>query len=917
MIKAIDKESVHLICSEQVILDLSIAVKELVENSLDAKATTIEIKLKDYGEESIEVVDNGVGVEPSNFQALTLKHYTSKIEKFTDLLAVSTFGFRGEALSSLCGLGHVVVITRSASCPIGTKLVFDTNGTIKSQMQCAREVGTTVQITSLFRSLPVRYQEFKRNIKKEFIKLQTILQAYALISTECKITCFNQVGNQARVRVLGTSFSTSIKSNVIAVFGVKMSQVLEEFETSDDLFTVSGLISKIGSGSGSGNSLSNSSSQSSSQSSQSSSQNNNSNPFSRSTTDRQYVYLNSRPIDLSSLSKVVNSLFQQYCKKAYPIFILNIKTPMDNYDVNVTPDKRTVFIHHETQLLELVKLGLKSIWDKSQSIFDSNTIDKFTFDEDDNSNSNNNSNNNKNSKTNNNNNNDDDDDGDSLVTKTTTTPSKKLKLKLTNNNNGLLGSSILSKVNNNNDSGSSDSTKQKPPTLDFDDDYAQPVISINHNKNDSNGNDEDDIDIDSSRDSNKKDKVYVNNKSSSKSKIDKQEKEEGFDIFDDDQLFKPNNNQKVDKDIVNSNDSHKSNNSNNIQIKKEIKTKEKKDNPEEEQEEYKQPSIKLSNISIDDINNTDGFQQKNSKTFDITVRTSVESIKSGFLKRNGTYDKDNNPIIPKFVVIHDQDDQSINNDCCSNNLNSDDYKFSLSVGGIGSNKQQQQPSTQQTTTIIEQQEQELEKHFKKENFKQMKVIGQFNLGFIIAKLGQDLFIIDQHAADEKFNYETLHKTTVFHSQPLISPCAIQGLTYEDEMVIIDHLDLFKKNGFGFVIDNDAPPRFKVKLSAIPFSKGAVFTVKDVFEMVHLLKDNPLPDSIQRLPRINTILASRACRMSIMVGTALTHQEMKNVLNNLSTLENPWCCPHGRPTMRHLIDTNYLFKVIEKKQNNNK
>ncbi|KAF7243031.1 Mismatch repair endonuclease PMS2, partial [Varanus komodoensis] len=103
-INPIDRKSVHRICSGQVVLNLCTAVKELVENSIDAGATNIEVKLKDYGTELFEVADNGCGVEEENFTGLTLKHYTSKIQDFSDLTHVETFGFRGEALSSLCAL---------------------------------------------------------------------------------------------------------------------------------------------------------------------------------------------------------------------------------------------------------------------------------------------------------------------------------------------------------------------------------------------------------------------------------------------------------------------------------------------------------------------------------------------------------------------------------------------------------------------------------------------------------------------------------------------------------------------------------------------------------------------------------------------------------------------------------------------
>ena len=101
-IKALEKDSIHRICAGQVVVDLATAVKELIENALDAKATSIDIRLKDMGAESIEVVDNGCGIEEKNYESIALKHHTSKIGAFEDLYSVTSFGFRGEALNALC-----------------------------------------------------------------------------------------------------------------------------------------------------------------------------------------------------------------------------------------------------------------------------------------------------------------------------------------------------------------------------------------------------------------------------------------------------------------------------------------------------------------------------------------------------------------------------------------------------------------------------------------------------------------------------------------------------------------------------------------------------------------------------------------------------------------------------------------------
>ncbi|KAJ1971222.1 ATP-binding mismatch repair protein, partial [Dimargaris verticillata] len=140
VMRPMDSMTVHKICSGQVIIDLASAVKEIVENSLDAGATMIEIKFRNYGVDGITVTDNGHGIEPSNYSTLCLKHYTSKLHTFDDLTRIQTFGFRGEALSSLCALANVVVTTAtSEQCPQGMQLEFNTAGVLTQQSPVARE----------------------------------------------------------------------------------------------------------------------------------------------------------------------------------------------------------------------------------------------------------------------------------------------------------------------------------------------------------------------------------------------------------------------------------------------------------------------------------------------------------------------------------------------------------------------------------------------------------------------------------------------------------------------------------------------------------------------------------------------------------------------------------------------------------
>jgi DNA mismatch repair protein PMS2 len=124
-IKRIDGITAKSISSGQVITSLSNVVKELIENSIDAKSTHISLKFKDFGKESIECADNGFGVEESDFESIAKRHYTSKLSDFSQLSTIQTFGFRGEALSSLCDLSKVSIHSRHLSQSIGTKLYFN------------------------------------------------------------------------------------------------------------------------------------------------------------------------------------------------------------------------------------------------------------------------------------------------------------------------------------------------------------------------------------------------------------------------------------------------------------------------------------------------------------------------------------------------------------------------------------------------------------------------------------------------------------------------------------------------------------------------------------------------------------------------------------------------------------------------
>ncbi|KAI5999252.1 DNA mismatch repair protein MutL, partial [Pisolithus albus] len=358
-IRAIDAHTVHRITSGQVVIDLQSAVKELVENSLDAGATAIEVRFQNYGLKSIEVIDNGSGIAPRDYEGIALKHYTSKLSSFEDVSRIVTFGFRGEALSSLCSLsdGLTIATATASEAPMGTVLEIDGNGRLKSQKaKVARQRGTTVTVTNLFRPLPVRRKELERNIKREYQKALTILHAYALVpcSKENKgvrLTVTNQIENGRKVAQLKTDGTPSLRASAIALWGTKALDNVTDLDLSFNVETeksvlrrlnqgsadspitsvcVQGLVSKFVIGAG------------------------------RTTNDRQYFFVNGRPFNAGKASivqKAFNEVYRTFNVNQVPFVIADFVLPTHACDINVSPDKRTIFLHSENNFVLALKVG--------------------------------------------------------------------------------------------------------------------------------------------------------------------------------------------------------------------------------------------------------------------------------------------------------------------------------------------------------------------------------------------------------------------------------------------------------------------------------------------------------------------------------------------------------------------------------
>jgi DNA mismatch repair protein PMS2 len=196
----------------------------------------------------------------------------------------------------------------------------------------------------------------------------------------------------------------------------------------------------------------------------------------------------------------------------------------------------------------------------------------------------------------------------------------------------------------------------------------------------------------------------------------------------------------------------------------------------------------------------------------------------------------------------------------------------------------------------------------------MKIVGQFNLGFILASrtiaprdtefdaqhASDDLFIIDQHASDEKYNFERLQATTIVQSQRLVRPKTLD-LTAVEEEIVIENRAALETNGFVVMVDEsgDVPVGQRCQVVSLPLSRETTFSLSDLEELLSLLSEHP-SGSAPRPSKVRKMFAMRACRSSIMIGRTLTHKQMGKVVKHMGEIDKPWNCPHGRPTMRHLF-----------------
>uniref|UniRef100_A0A2K6FN84 PMS1 homolog 2, mismatch repair system component n=1 Tax=Propithecus coquereli TaxID=379532 RepID=A0A2K6FN84_PROCO len=698
-IKPIDRKSVHQICSGQVVLSLSTAVKELVENSVDAGATNIDLRLKDYGVDLIEVSDNGCGVEEENFEGLTLKHHTSKIQEFADLTQVETFGFRGEALSSLCALSDVSISTCHASAKVGTRLVFDHNGKIVQKTPYPRPRGTTVSVQQLFYTLPVRHKEFQRNIKKEYARMVQVLHAYCIISAGIRISCSNQLGQGKRQPVVCTGGSSSIKENIGSVFGQKQLQslipfvqlppsdsVCEEYGLScsdalHNLFYVSGFISQCAHGVG------------------------------RSSTDRQFFFINRNLIKMHATE---------------------MEKPLSEKQEN-SPSLRTQ--GEEKRAISVSRLR--------EAFSLRHTAENKSEDTE-------------------------------IPEPRRSSPRQKRSVPFSRASDPISGRGLL----------------------------GCPEEVMSSGKGPGEHVDRAEVERDSGHGS-----------TSAGS-------EGGFSTPD--------------------TDSHCSSDC----------------AASSQEDRFSQENVesceKLSETDhrFSDMESHLNQEDTGHKFRILPQRTNLSSSNAKRFKKEIPSNSD----IPEELVNTENMSASQVDVAVKINKKIVPLDFSLSS---------------------------LAKRIKQLHHQQQQSAGEQNYRKFRAKICPG----ENQAAEDELRKEIRPQTL--------------NLTAVNEAILLENLEIFRKNGFDFVIDESAPVTERAKLISLPTSKNWTFGPQDIDELIFMLSDSP--GVMCRPSRVRQMFASRACRKSVMIGTALNTSEMKKLITHMGEMDHPWNCPHGRPTMRHIAN----------------
>ena len=313
-IKLLRPEVSSRIAAGEVIERPASAVKELVENALDAGASRIQIEIRSGGIEYIRVTDDGVGIPPNQVELAFQRFATSKLSVADDLESISTLGFRGEALPSIASIARVEMRTRAHDEDSGSRIEIE-DGEILSLSSAGLPVGTTLVVRNIFRNFPAR-RKFLRSVASEHSRIQVVISHYAMAYPEVAFEL-----RADRGRPFTTPGGGDLRDAVSAVHGRRVAEAMLEVQSDGEIAepSVNGLIG----------------------------------PPTLDRANRTYIslFVNRRWVQNRSISYAIEQSYHGFmAERRYPVAVLNISVPYDDVDVNAHPAKAEIRFKRENRV---------------------------------------------------------------------------------------------------------------------------------------------------------------------------------------------------------------------------------------------------------------------------------------------------------------------------------------------------------------------------------------------------------------------------------------------------------------------------------------------------------------------------------------------------------------------------------------
>ncbi len=316
-IRLLDELTISKIAAGEVIERPASVVKELVENSLDADAADIRVRISGAGKSLIEVMDDGCGMSSEDMIMAFTQHATSKIDGIQDLEVLGTMGFRGEALSSIASVADVEMVTRERDSDVGHSISF-TKGKPGAIKDAARAPGTTISVRNLFSGHPARLKYLKSD-RVEVGHVIQVMTERALANPKVSFRLHN-----GDVEVLNLPASSRMEDRISDILGRKAARELVTFESFTDGILARGYLARPS--------------------------------VTKSTRDGLFVFINSRPVSSPMISEAVESgLAGMLMRNRHPVGVLELEIDPKVLDVNVHPTKRKVRFSDEKAIARLIE----------------------------------------------------------------------------------------------------------------------------------------------------------------------------------------------------------------------------------------------------------------------------------------------------------------------------------------------------------------------------------------------------------------------------------------------------------------------------------------------------------------------------------------------------------------------------------